>query len=748
MSVPVTVDELLHDNTETITVQVVSSSTATEYVDATNPNDFRIVTKSVGFAPGGAKTQNLSVTINDDDVQEGAEFIQLRFEPASSDSTITTNYQRNNQARLTIPANDAPAQAPTNLVVSPADTRLDLTWTAPSGTQTGYDVHYTSAASGTVANDAAVQSGAASAGWVAVARGTENTPPTASQAISSLTNNTLYRVRVRATEGNVVGAWAFGTGTPAPITGPGVPRNVQIVPGNNRVTLTWQAPASWGTYAANAFIIQEFVTDTDGGEVFTRHTSATSRTIQRGAHGSGYYASNGQTETWKIRTRSLKSGSDSSDAANYRWSAWVEVTVTVGTPGLPTGLTATPGDQKLDLAWTAPSGNSSAVTGYDVHYTSAAAGTVSNSATASGSDPSAAWVDASHSGTTAAQTIASLANDGTTYRWRVRAANGRGSGPWAFGTGQTPIPVSLSVTPVTVNEGESVSVTATRTVAGPAVTIPVTVSTSGANTAEPGDVGALTGIAIAAGATSTTVTLVAEHDADTLDETFTVLLGSLPNTHVPGSTTSVQVTITDDDMPTVSLSVEPVRPDGGGVRRCDGDAVESDLERGGDSADGDPGHGGVGRPRRAGLDRRRRGPDHGHGDDHDGARRGPRGRDLHGVAGLDPAGGGARGQPGLGGADDRRRRGERQGVVRREHDDALRERPEAVPAGARPVAAARQHLPLDQADRGPRDGGAPRPRLALFRVDQHPVQHRVLRADPVRHPGETGRPARPSSSSR
>ena len=557
MTVPVTVDELPASD-QSVNVQVVTTgtdaSTATEYVSATTPNDFRIVTKSVTFTSTGGKTQNLSVTINEDDIQEGAEFIQLRFEPASSDSTLARNYQRKNQARLTIPANDTPAAAPTNLVATPGDTRLDLTWTAPAGALTGYDVHYTSASatgSSPVANDAAVQTGAASAGWVAVSR-TENTPPTASQRISSLTNNTLYRVRVRGKEGGVVGAWAFGTGTPAPVTGPGVPRNVKIVPGNNQVTMTWEAPASWGTYPANAY---EWGPSHNNAATHALATSHTSGTNYCGGSGNTAYACNGATETWRIRARSQQAGSN---PAVYLYSAWVEVTVTVGVPGAPTGLTATPGNQKLDLAWTAPPGNSSAVTGYDVHYTSST--TVDNDATNLGTDAAAVWVAVSRSGAAATQTIGSLANDGTKYRWRVRATNGRGSGPWAFGTGQTPIPVSLSVAPATVVEGQSVTVTATRTVAGPAATIPVTVATDGANTAEPGDVGALAGIAFAEDATTATATLTTNEDADTEDETFTVALGGLPNTHVPGSTTSAQVTITDDDMPSVSLSVEPRRP--------------------------------------------------------------------------------------------------------------------------------------------------------------------------------------------
>ena len=100
--------------------------------------------------------------------------------------------------------------APTALTVTADTAKLDLSWTAPSGTVTGYDVHYTSATATNVANDAAVQTGAASAGWKAVSR----SGVTTSQEITGLTNDTLYRVRVRATNANGGGAWVFGTGTP------------------------------------------------------------------------------------------------------------------------------------------------------------------------------------------------------------------------------------------------------------------------------------------------------------------------------------------------------------------------------------------------------------------------------------------------------------------------------------------------------------------------------------------------------
>ena len=103
---------------------------------------------------------------------------------------------------------------PSGLAVRVGNTKLTLSWTAPSETVASYDVHYTSAPVGNVANTAPVQGGAnpnPGAGWVAVSRmGTA-----ASQTISSLTNGRAYRVRVRAANGAGRSNWAFGRGTPA-----------------------------------------------------------------------------------------------------------------------------------------------------------------------------------------------------------------------------------------------------------------------------------------------------------------------------------------------------------------------------------------------------------------------------------------------------------------------------------------------------------------------------------------------------
>ncbi len=134
--------------------------------------------------------------------------------------------------------------------------------------------------------------------------------------------------------------------------------------------------------------------------------------------------------------------------------------------------------------------------------------------------------------------------------------------------------VSLQASPNPVDEGSTVTVTATLTKAlSQPVTIPLSLRRG---TAEPRDFGygrwnparplpdPVPPITIPANATSGTVTVTTNQDTDADDETFTVALGALPSSMraVSGSS-SVEVTIADDDKPAISLSAEWTRvPEG------------------------------------------------------------------------------------------------------------------------------------------------------------------------------------------
>ena len=114
--------------------------------------------------------------------------------------------------------------APTNVYVDLARSgAFVVVWTQPTGTITGYDVHYTSAPAtggGSVSNTAAASGSDPATAWVADT-GTDSQHPLHStrrlQRISGLIDGTTYRLRVRGKNSNGAGAWAFGSGTPYPI---------------------------------------------------------------------------------------------------------------------------------------------------------------------------------------------------------------------------------------------------------------------------------------------------------------------------------------------------------------------------------------------------------------------------------------------------------------------------------------------------------------------------------------------------
>ena len=211
LDVPVTVSHLPGSST-TFAIEVLATGTATEGAD------YRIDTKSVTFGPtDSSMTKNLSVAITNDTDSEFDETIELRIAAADRPrDDLGDHYARDangSLATLTITNDDDVPAAPTDLTFTPGAAKLGLAWTAPGGPLTGYDVHYTSATPGTVADGAAVQAGSDdTAGWVDAG----HTGTAAEHEITGLNDGTAYRVRVRANNGNGDGAWLIGTGRPQP----------------------------------------------------------------------------------------------------------------------------------------------------------------------------------------------------------------------------------------------------------------------------------------------------------------------------------------------------------------------------------------------------------------------------------------------------------------------------------------------------------------------------------------------------
>ena len=131
--------------------------------------------------------------------------------------------------------------------------------------------------------------------------------------------------------------------------------------------------------------------------------------------------------------------------------AAVTITSEDAVPGAVRDLEVSADSAKLDLSWRAPSSaGSSAIAGYDVHYTSSS--TVADDA-AVGTAVATQWVAVSRTGTGTTQEIGTLANE-TAYRVRVRAANASGSGAWVHGSGTPAATPSVSLSaPDTVAEG-------------------------------------------------------------------------------------------------------------------------------------------------------------------------------------------------------------------------------------------------------------------------------------------------------
>jgi fibronectin type 3 domain-containing protein len=283
-------------------------------------------------------------------------------------------------------------QAPTDLVATPGNAVVTLTWTASQGA-TGYSVKRATTDGGPYVQLAQLSA------------------PTANgYTDSSVANGTTYYyvVQTLTAAGSSANSVQVSATPGAPGGLPGVPTNLTAIAGNGVVTLAWTAVAG-----ATGYNVKR---STTSGGPYAQLAAPTS---------SGYTDTvvvNGVTYYYVVSTLTSAGESANSSEASATPSA------SVASPAAPTNLIATPGNAVVTLSWTASAG----ATVYNVKRATTSGGPYTQLAAPS----SNGYTDSSVS-------------NGTTYYYVVSAANSNGESANSTEVSATPTAPNLPPAPPT-----------------------------------------------------------------------------------------------------------------------------------------------------------------------------------------------------------------------------------------------------------------------------------------------------------
>ncbi len=264
------------------------------------------------------------------------------------------------QRRRPVLSLDSAPGAPRNLTAIPSGpTRIVLSWTVPNDNGgvpiTGYQIE--SSADGTNWPDDPLEED--------IGNKTTYTDP-------GLTEGTTRYYRVSAIN-------RIGTGAPSneasattqAISAPDAPTNLTATAsGQTRIDLSWKAPEYNGGAAITGYRIQ--VSPSGTGNSWTLLQNITGRATTTHSH-SGLTA--GTTRHYRVRAINSVGPGAPSDVAHATTDA-----ATVTAPEAPANLTAAAsGPTRIDLRWTAPSGNGgSSITGYRIQVSPSRTGNWTN----------------------------------------------------------------------------------------------------------------------------------------------------------------------------------------------------------------------------------------------------------------------------------------------------------------------------------------------------------------------------------
>ena len=269
---------------------------------------------------------------------------------------------------------------PTGLKATPGDRRVELVWNESDpngGAGLVYEVSYKRNSE---------------AEWI-----TLSLIATTSRTVTGLANGTLYDFRVRARTRSVSGEYYYSAyssiarATPYGI--PSVPTRPTAAPGDKRVEFSW--PASDPNGGVNLVYEVQYKRNVDAVWIDAATNANTSRTITGLVNGTVY--------NFRVRART------GPNAGVYAYSVYTNPVNAIprGNPSTPTGLTASPGNSRVNLSWNASDANGGANLVYEFEYKRNA---------------DTEWITLNPSAVTS-RFVSSVIN-GTAYSFRVRARTG------------------------------------------------------------------------------------------------------------------------------------------------------------------------------------------------------------------------------------------------------------------------------------------------------------------------------------
>ena len=187
-----------------------------------------------------------------------------------------------------------------------------------------------------------------------------------SYTATGLTNGTTYYVRVAGWNNNLspqVGTTAWSVnGSAVPSTTPGAPTIGSITASNASLSVAFTAGDSGGS------TLTGYKYSTDGGTTFrTRAAGTTASPLVISTLSSDGTTALSNGTSYNIRIRAVNANGDGA-------AAITTAAIAGETPGAPTSVSGTKGNESLTVAWVAPSANGSVINDYEVYIGTTASG--------------------------------------------------------------------------------------------------------------------------------------------------------------------------------------------------------------------------------------------------------------------------------------------------------------------------------------------------------------------------------------